>query len=140
MFGCHRCQHNGKIFGNLKDSPCATCATRKNPPANASDENTPSCGSVMHPAYEGDGEGEKEEGGQRINPRALNALARCVRALVGLKEGNLETYRTVVAQLDAPDASEAQLARTLGQGRKAIRYHLKKATREIPELMEVFTR
>jgi hypothetical protein len=129
MFGCHKCQHCGKIFSSYEISPCATCVTEKDPKPISHYESDPasfSSLSVMHPAYE-EQEDDKLE-------RTLTALGQCVRGLVHMKESHPDTYKFVIAKMDKPALSYSEIAAMFSCRKQNVLYHFRKAVRLIPEL------
>jgi hypothetical protein len=129
MFGCHKCPHDLSKFTTYEESPCASCATGKDPePVShfADDPATFDSLSVMHPAYE---EGEDNE-----LDRTLSALGQCVRRLVALKDKHPDTFKFVIAKMDSPALSYSELAARFECRKQNVMYHFKKAVGLIPEL------
>lgn len=131
MFGCHKCEHAAKSFNSYDESPCASCVTCKNPaPIShfASDPASFESLTVMHPAYDEEGEAE-----DRIE-RALSALGQCVRRLVAMKDKHPDTYKFIIAKMDKPALSYSEIALMFDCKKQNVLYHFRKAVKLFPEL------
>jgi hypothetical protein len=129
MFGCHKCPHDMKSFPSYEESPCAVCATGKDPePVShfADDPATFDSITVMHPAY--------EESDNSELARSFAALGQCVRRLVSLKDKHPDTFKFVLAKMDKPALSYSELAAQFNCKKQNVMYHFKKAVGIMPEL------
>lgn len=130
MLGCHNCIHQGQFFPSYEQAPCASCAAMRNPaplsryPVDAASFNSLR---VMHPAY-------VDESAHGVIDEALSALGQCVKALVSMKDSHPETYKFVIAKMDKPSLSYAEIAKMHNCKKQNVLYHFKKAVRIIPEL------
>ncbi len=129
MFGCHKCPHNGENSNSYLSSPCASCATAKDPvPVSRYSDDPASFASlmVMHPAYDDDP--------KAVIDQALTALGQCVKLLISLKELHPDTYKFVQAKMEKPGISYSELASMFNCRKQNVLYHFRKAVRLHPEL------
>lgn len=128
MRGCHNCEHDGKAWGSWEDSPCAKC--QDSPPANSLtnyDDISYAEEFAARPSVESDD-----------SRRLPFAVADLVRTMVALNSKSPVTFQAVMARLENPSLSYAQIAVKFGCKKQNIDYHLKRAERAVPGIQEAF--
>lgn len=135
MFGCHNCNHDPKKYENYEKSPCATCRTRKNPPALSKYHDDPATFSSLrteHPSCVLPE--EMAELPEYTKEKLFVSLAKTVQLLISMKEKYPETFKFVNAKISEPSLSYSQLAERFSCKKQNVLYHLRKAVNMYPEL------